>query len=54
MQELLCHILKGFDRKEYTAALFLDLSKAFDTLKHDLLLDKMYIYGIRGCASDWF
>ena len=38
----------------YTAALFLDLSKAFDTLEHKVLLDKMYRYGIRGSSLDWF
>ena len=32
---------------------FLDLSKAFDTLDHHLLLQKMVKYGIRGLTLDW-
>ena len=53
MQELLNAITKGFDRKEYTAALFIDLSKAFDTLDHHILLSKLDMYGIRGVCLDW-
>ena len=54
VQELLSNVLKGFECKEYTAAIFLDLSKAFDILKHSLLLTKMEIYGIRCIALSWF
>ena len=39
---------KGLQNREYTVAVFMDLSKAFDVLNHDILLKKMEHYGFRG------
>ncbi len=47
-------VIKGFDTGEKTLAVFLDLSKAFDTLPHSTLLKKLENFGIRGKALKWF
>ena len=42
----------GFRSKDM--AVFIDLSKAFDTINHDVLLYKLCHYGIRGISNKWF
>ena len=37
-----------------TCAVFIDFSKAFDTVKHKILLAKLSKYGIRGHSLEWF
>ena len=52
--ELYDKISLAIDKNEYSIGIFIDLSKAFDTLDHNILLKKLYHYGIRGKAWDWF
>ena len=54
IQDLYGHLISHKDEGIKSVAVFLDLSKALDTLSHDLLLQKLNIYGIRGHCNNWF
>jgi hypothetical protein len=45
---LVTGILSDINKNHKTAGIFLDLSKAFDCVEHDVLISKLYKYGIRG------
>ena len=47
-------IRNALDKNMYACGVFIDLEKAFDTVNHQILLSKLYHYGIRGVANKWF
>ena len=47
-------LIKHLENVNYVVGVFLDFSKAFDTVDHKILLAKFYHYGIRGSALDSF
>ena len=54
VQNLLSDIVKGESLNKITKVIYLDLSKAFDTLSHPILFQKLYKYGIRGKTLEWY
>ena len=52
--ELTGKLLQAKEARLNSASVFLDLSKAFDTLDHQVMIQKLERYGIRGTANAWF
>lgn len=52
--QLVNYISKALDNKKFALGVFLDLSKAFDTVSHDILISKLNRYGVEGTALVWF
>jgi hypothetical protein len=50
---LLDQIIKAIDNNQYAIGIFIDFAKAFDTVNHKILLQKLFHYGIRGTAHSW-
>ena len=48
VMEVLDNIYQSCDNSETTIGIYLDLQKAFDTVNHLILLQKLEIYGVRG------
>ena len=52
--EVIDNIYSKLDQHDTVVGIYLDPKKAFDTVNHDILLCKMYNYGIRGVVHKWF
>ena len=52
--QLVNQITEAFSQGKYTLGIFLDLSKAFDTVNHNILLEKLIAYGIQYGNLKWF
>ena len=44
----------ALDEGKFACGIFVDFQKAFDTVDHSILLNKLEHYGVRGLANDWF
>ena len=52
--DFVADIASSVDKGEFAFGVFIDLSKAFDTINHEVLLQKLKWYGIKGKPLDWF
>ena len=52
--EFLDYVYSSLDSKQNTIAVYLDFSKAFDTVNHNILISKLLHNGIRGVMQHWF
>ena len=52
--ELMDEIIKALGEEKYAISIFLDLSKALNTVNNSILLSKLHSYGIRSNENQWF
>ena len=48
------YIYEKIDNNEIVFAMYLDFKKAFDSVDHNILMGKLYFYGVRGLPHEWF
>ena len=54
MVNLVDQLIANMDDKLISSLLMIDLSKAFDTINHELLITKLSIYGVSPSSLKWF
>ena len=47
-------IREALDTGHFACGIFIDLQKAFDTVDHNILIEKLEYYGVRGIVKNWF
>ena len=52
--QLVQELMHSFDENKFTLRVFIDLSKAFDTVNHEILITKLENYGVRGSNIKWY
>ena len=52
--QVIGNILKNLEGNKSTIAVMLDLSKAFDTIEHSIMIQKLELFGIHGVCLEWF
>ena len=54
MLDIIDDIQTNMNQRLLSCGVFIDLKKAFDTVDHAILLNKLNHYGFRGIVTDWF
>ena len=54
LMALMDKLINSLEKEVYVVEIFLDFSKAFDTVDHDIMLQNLSHHGIRGSALNWF
>ena len=54
IHDIYAQTVEPFENNDIACCVFLDFAKAFDTVNHKILIEKLENYGIRGVALNWF
>ena len=54
LHDLTENIFSSLDEKQFCMGIFIDLMKAFDTVDHEILVEKLEFYGLRGTSGCFF